>query len=47
MATTVAPPIGNMAVTATTVVMNGTAIFTAPRAAEPTPCPTKMPSTTL
>ena len=31
MATTVALPMGNMAVTATTVVMNDTAIFTAPQ----------------
>ena len=47
MATTVAPPMGKRAVTATAVVMNGTAMLTAPRAAEPTPRPTKMPSTTL
>ena len=47
MATTVAPPMGNMAAMATTEVMKGTARFTAPRAAAPTPWPTKMPSTTL
>ena len=47
MAATVAPPMGNMAAMATMKVMKGTPMFTAPRAAVPTPWPTKMPSTTL
>ena len=47
MATTVAPPMGNMAARATVNVIKGTATFTAPRAWAPTPWPTKMPSTTL
>ena len=41
MATMAAPPIGNIAATATTVVINGTAILTASSAAEPMPCPDK------
>ena len=47
MATAVAPPMGNMAAAATTKVMKGTPMFTAPRAAAPTPWPTKIPSTML
>ncbi len=47
MAAMVAPPMGNVAETATTNVINGTAIFTAPSAAAPTPRPTNIPSATL
>ena len=47
MAIIVAPPMGNIATMATANVMNGTPILTAPKAAEPTPWPTKIPSMTL